>query len=101
MNKLVVRPLIKPAISTVIVIDVLDECKGDEPASAILSILGQFVAAIPRVKFFVTGLLKNQAMVSSVCSSVIHERSDLVTYRKVSDKIYKILCELTTIKGKK
>ena len=46
-------------------------------------------------------MLKNQAMVSSVCSSVIHERSDLVTYRKVSDKTYKILCELTTVKGKK
>ena len=48
-----------------------------------------------------TSMLKNQAIVSSVCSSVIHERSDLVTYRKVSDKIYKILCELTTVKGKK
>ena len=46
-------------------------------------------------------LFKNQAMVSSVCSSVIHERSDLVTYQKVSDKIYEILCELTTVKGKK
>ena len=42
-------------ISTVIVIDALDECKDDEPASAILSVLGQFVNQIPRVKFFVTG----------------------------------------------
>jgi hypothetical protein len=37
------------------VIDALDECKDDEPSSAILSILGQFVKQIPRVKFFITG----------------------------------------------
>ena len=38
-----------------ILIDALDECKDDEPASAILSVLGQFVEEIPKVKFFVTG----------------------------------------------
>ena len=36
-------------------IDALDECKDEEPASAILSVLGQFVAEIPTVKFFITG----------------------------------------------
>ena len=45
----------KFSISTVIVIDALDECEDDEPASAILSVLGQFVNDIPKVKFFVTG----------------------------------------------
>ena len=55
MNKLIVQPLIRSAISTVIVIDALDECKDEEPASAILSVLGQFVSKIPTVKFFVTG----------------------------------------------
>ncbi|KAF9786424.1 hypothetical protein BJ322DRAFT_786340 [Thelephora terrestris] len=55
MDKLIVQPLVKSAISTVIVIDALDECKDDEPASAILSVLGQFVSQIPKVKFFVTG----------------------------------------------
>ncbi|KAF9786475.1 hypothetical protein BJ322DRAFT_1108324 [Thelephora terrestris] len=55
MNKLIVQPLAKSAISTVIVIDALDECKDNEPASAILSVLGQFVAKIPKVKFFITG----------------------------------------------
>ena len=38
-----------------IVIDALDECKDDEPVSATLSVLGQFVAEIPKVEFFVTG----------------------------------------------
>ena len=55
MNKLIVRPLAKSAISTAIVIDALDECKDEEPASAILSVLGQFVSQIPKVKFFLTG----------------------------------------------
>ena len=55
MNKLIVQPLVESAISTVIVIDALDECKDEEPASAILSVLGQFVSKIPKVKIFVTG----------------------------------------------
>ncbi|KAF9786511.1 hypothetical protein BJ322DRAFT_1218661 [Thelephora terrestris] len=58
MNKLIVQPLVKSAISTMIMIDALDECKDDEPASAILSVLGQFVDKIPKVKFFVTGCLE-------------------------------------------
>jgi len=55
MNKLVVGPLRESTISTVVIIDALDECKDDEPASAILSVLGQFVFEIPKVKFFLTG----------------------------------------------
>jgi len=55
MDKLIVQLLMESAISTVIVIDALDECKDDEPASAILSVLGQFVSKVPKVKFFVTG----------------------------------------------
>ena len=55
MKKLIVQPLHKSGISTVIVIDALDECEDDEPASAILSVLGQLVPEIPNVKFFLTG----------------------------------------------
>ncbi|KAF9642449.1 hypothetical protein BDM02DRAFT_2236978 [Thelephora ganbajun] len=55
MDRLIVQPLKKSGISTVIIIDALDECKDEEPASAILSVLGQFVSKIPKVKFFVTG----------------------------------------------
>jgi len=55
MEKLIVRPLKKSGVSTVIVIDALDECRDDQPASAILSVLGQFVTKIPNVKFFLTG----------------------------------------------
>ena len=55
MEKLIMQPLRESAISTVIIIDALDECKDEEPASAILSILGRFVSELPGVKFFLTG----------------------------------------------
>lgn len=50
-NDLIVQPLKKSAISTVIIIDALDECQGGE---RILSILRQFVSETPGVKFFIT-----------------------------------------------
>jgi len=55
MEKLIVQPLGESGVSTVIVIDALDECKDYEPFSAILSALGQFVSHVPKVKFFLTG----------------------------------------------
>ena len=55
MKKLIVQPLNESGISTVIVIDALDECEDEEPASAILSVLGRLVSEIPKVKFFLTG----------------------------------------------
>ena len=55
MEKLIVRPLKESMVSTVIIIDALDECKDEEPASAILSVLGRFVSELPAVKFFLTG----------------------------------------------
>ena len=60
MNKLIVGPLEESGISTVIVIDALDECRDEEPASAILSVLGQLVSQIPKVKFFLTGRPEEQ-----------------------------------------
>ena len=55
MEKLLVGPLKASRISTLIIIDALDECKDEEPASAILSVLSRYVDKIPRVKFFITG----------------------------------------------
>ena len=42
-------------ISTVVVVDALDECEAEGSASAILSVLGRLVSDIPKVKFFLTG----------------------------------------------
>jgi hypothetical protein len=55
MGKLISEPLREMGVSMVIVIDALDECKDDEPSSAILSVLGRFVEETPEVKFFITG----------------------------------------------
>ena len=55
MKKLIAEPLQESSISTVIVIDALDECKDEETASAILSVLGRLIFKVPKVKFFLTG----------------------------------------------
>ncbi|KAF9643341.1 hypothetical protein BDM02DRAFT_3151691, partial [Thelephora ganbajun] len=55
MRELIVEPLKSADVWTVIVIDALDECRDEEPQSAILSVLGRFVERIPKVKFFITG----------------------------------------------
>ena len=54
MQKFLVDPLQSAAISTVIVIDALDECKDEDSESAILVVLGQLAPKIPGVKFFIT-----------------------------------------------
>jgi len=55
MEKLIVGPLKATCVPTLIIIDALDECKDEEPASAILSILSHYTNEIPKVKFFITG----------------------------------------------
>ena len=55
MERIIVRPLKTSRIRTLIIIDALDECKDEEPASAILSVLSRYVDEIPDVKFFITG----------------------------------------------
>ena len=81
MKKLIIQPLAESAVSTVIVIDALDECKDREPASAILSVLGQFMAEVPAVKFFITGRPESRiqegfrlpSLVESTDVFVLHE----------------------------
>ena len=53
-QKFLINPLQSARISTVIVIDALDECRDEDPESAILLVLGQSVSKIPGVKFFIT-----------------------------------------------
>ena len=49
------NPLSYTGISCVIVVDALDKCVGDQPASAILSILGRSAKQLPSIKFFIAG----------------------------------------------
>jgi hypothetical protein len=55
MEKLIVGPFQKTQAPTLIIIDALDECRDEEPASALLSVLSRYVDKIPFVKFFITG----------------------------------------------
>ena len=55
LKELLIEPLKATKLSTVIAIDALDECKDDEPASAVLSLLGRYIHEIPLVKFMITG----------------------------------------------
>jgi len=51
VDDFLVKPLARSAISTVIVIDALDECEDGE---SFLSVLGQLAPEIPNVKFLIT-----------------------------------------------
>jgi hypothetical protein len=55
MKKLLVGPLKASRISTLIIVGALDECKDEEAASVILSVLSRYMDETPRVKFFITG----------------------------------------------
>ena len=55
MERLIVGPLKAAHTPTLIIIDALDECKDEAPASVILSILSHYVREMPNVKFFITG----------------------------------------------
>ena len=55
LEKIIVHPLKQTGVSTLIIIDGLDECKDKEPASALLSVLSRYIHEIPEVKFFITG----------------------------------------------
>ena len=55
MEKLIVGPFRAMQAWTLIIIDALDECQDEEPASALLSVLSRYVDKIPFVKFFITG----------------------------------------------
>ena len=54
LQGLIVGPLSSSNISCVIVVDALDECIDDQPASAILSVLGRHAEQLSHVKFFIT-----------------------------------------------
>lgn len=55
LQELIIKPLKASGISTLIIIDALDECVDEESASVILSLLARYIDEIPLVKFFITG----------------------------------------------
>jgi hypothetical protein len=55
LKRLIIEPLKHANPHAVIIIDALDECKDENPASAILMLLSEHIDDFPTVKFFVTG----------------------------------------------
>ena len=55
LKDLIADPLSSTNIPCVIVVDALDECADDQPASALLSVLGRYAKDLPSVKLFITG----------------------------------------------
>jgi hypothetical protein len=55
LEKLLIGPFRTTQIPTLIIIDALDECRDEEPASALLSVLSRYVDESLFVKFFITG----------------------------------------------
>ena len=55
LERVIIGPFKATHIPTLIIIDALDECRDEEPASALLSVLSRYVDKIPWVKFFITG----------------------------------------------
>ena len=58
-EKTIVHPLKAAQVSTLIIIDALDECKDKEPVSTLLSALSRYVHEIPEVMFFITARPEN------------------------------------------
>ena len=55
LEKLIIGPLKMTKIQTLIIIDALDECKDENPESAILFVLSKHIDQVPNIKFFITG----------------------------------------------
>jgi len=55
LEMLIIGPFQAMRTQILIVIDALDECRDEEPASALLSVLAHYVDKIPLVRFFITG----------------------------------------------
>ena len=88
MKKLIVQPLTESAVSTVIVIDALDECRDREPTSAILSVLGQFVAKVPNVKFFITGRPESRILEGFRLPPLVEVTGVFILHEVEPDQVY-------------
>jgi hypothetical protein len=62
MQQFLVEPLLSAKVSTVVVIDALDECRDEDSESSILPVLGHLIPKIPMVKFFITSRLEPHIM---------------------------------------
>ena len=86
MKKLIVGPFQATEISTLIIINVLDKCWDEEPASALLSVLSCYIDKIPLVKFFITGWPKPQIQ-SGFCLDSLQPHTDMLRLHDVKSSL--------------
>jgi hypothetical protein len=75
LDGLIVRPIEESQMSTVVVIDALDECKDESTTSTLLGFLARNVSRIPSVRFFITSR-PEQHIRSGFLLEEIHCRTD-------------------------
>jgi hypothetical protein len=75
LDRLIVQPIEESEMSTVVVIDALDECRDESTTSTLLGFLAQNVSRIPTVKFFITSR-PEQHIRSGFLLDEIHRRTD-------------------------
>jgi len=86
MQELLLKPLLSARISTVIVIDALDECKDEDPESAILLVLGKSISKVPGVKLFITSRPETH-IASGFRGPLLKEWTDIFTLHHVESCI--------------
>jgi hypothetical protein len=102
LDRLIVQPIEESKMTTVVVIDALDECKDESTTSTLLWFLAQNVGRIPSVKFFITGR-PEQHIRSGFRLEPIESRTDtmvlhLIEAKKVEADIRRVLeAELTAL----
>ncbi|KAI0090500.1 hypothetical protein BDY19DRAFT_991945 [Irpex rosettiformis] len=55
LDELIVKPVTDSKMTTILLIDALDECRDNNSTSILLSFLAEIVEHIPSLKFFITG----------------------------------------------
>ena len=54
LEELIVKPVMESDLTTILVIDALDECRDSSSTSIVLSFLAEVIGRIPSLKFFIT-----------------------------------------------
>ena len=86
MQSFLVEPLQSADISTMVIINAFDECKDEDPESAILLVLGKSVLDIPHVKFLITSQPERD-IVTGFCHPLLEGLTDFFVLHHVEPSI--------------
>lgn len=84
LETLLITPLKASGISTIIVIDALDECEDENSSSAILSLLGRHIDDLSSIKFFITS--RPESHIKSGFHLALRSQADVFLLHEVDRK---------------